>query len=499
VKEFRKIAKRRILKSKTESFILIGVIALVVALLFVALNLSRNYLDYFSANAELLSGQTYIDTLKSGLHNMAVIFVVLFTYLSLTIGFTLDEVYFEWMQEFTDTKMTEIVGMGDPPPTTYVPVFNNANVFFSAESMTENMPAMIIMMISVVLIISLLALSTVFSATKRERKSFFSILVASGATKIQLKACAFYESLYYCLIAIPIGLIIGTVGLYLTKLCSAIFFRNLAESYAGINYNIDIKFSFLPILIVIPLIFLMVYRYTRKVIKKISVKTIATDMKNRFVMNSGISAFSAKPVTYKRLGLQHFIATRNFSNNIGRYLRIILMTLIYTVFITATFIILSITRGYNETVFADNKLLLSLNFSLEVYFTAITVAIAIITIASVFCAVSANINANTSEYALMRSGGASMKSVLSSVRSEGLLCVFTGMLLCIVILVALIFLARLLFVKTISVNMTDPGEIIAIAVISLLVFAFSVVFSTLRTKKKMKDIDMVSVLKEAFY
>ena len=71
--EFKKIAKRRILQNKDESIFMVSVIALITALFFVTLNLSKNYLDYFTLNSSMLTGSTFGEVLKSGFHNIYVL------------------------------------------------------------------------------------------------------------------------------------------------------------------------------------------------------------------------------------------------------------------------------------------------------------------------------------------------------------------------------------------------------------------------------------------
>ena len=103
------------------------------------------------------------------------------------------------------------------------------------------------------------------------------------------------------------------------------------------------------------------------------------------------------------------------------------------------------------------------------------------------------------EYVLMRSGGASMQTILSSVRKEGQTCVMVGMGLCAAAFIIVSFVMRLVFLKTVNANMLDFGSLIAVVIISLTIFVFSVVFTTKRAEKKIKNLDLVALLKDLAY
>ena len=95
MKEFGKIAKRRILKSKTERNFIIGTIILVVATQFIALSLSENFIEYFILKSGELTGNGFAEVLQNGFKNIAVILVVLLTYIFYILEIPIGDEYRE--------------------------------------------------------------------------------------------------------------------------------------------------------------------------------------------------------------------------------------------------------------------------------------------------------------------------------------------------------------------------------------------------------------------
>ena len=77
----RSIARKRLLFNKTESFFIIFIISVMVGALLVSFSLSKNYFDFFIAEAEALTGNSLSKVLDNSVSNLSEIgeYIVDFT------------------------------------------------------------------------------------------------------------------------------------------------------------------------------------------------------------------------------------------------------------------------------------------------------------------------------------------------------------------------------------------------------------------------------------
>lgn len=479
MKALKDIARKRLLINKTETAFVIAVISIVVAALLISLSVSINYFEFYLLKAEELIGIPMDSIVKNGFSNMR------------EIG--------EYIVEFTLFFRSYSV------PTTFEdvvapPSADNSDSLFAPISLVENLPFTIIAMLAVVACMSLVALSIIFSACKRERSGFFSILLASGAGEKQIKKCAFYESVYYCLAAIPIGAVLGVVGIYSVEGLARILFGNLNKSYDGLALSVDFSFSLMALLGVAVFVFLSVCIFSGKACRKLSIKNTATQIRQNAGTDIGLCTFTANPKAYRRKGIEYYVAIRNFQNNFGKYFKIITMTVFYTGIVGFTVVIFNVIRNYNnQEILIYGKDLLSFTFAFQYYFSLIGVCLCVICVVSTFIAIFTNINSNVSEYAVMVASGSSIKSVLKTVRIEGVICSLSG-----VIVSVISFLYSLSFIMGIYSNddAMNFGNIESAGIttaVSLLAFFVSAIITTAMTDKKMQKLDVIKVLKDYFY
>lgn len=475
MKTMGKIALRRISCNKTESFLVIVTVALTVATLLFSTSLSINYFDFYLNEAESLTGASMENVVENGISNL------------IEIG----EYLGEFMMFFASYQVPEFSEDAEP-----IPLAGNSDAVFSADAMIENLPFTIGMMLIVVLFIVSVSLSVVFSACKRERRSFFVTLSASGASKKHIKKCSFYESIVYWASGMPFGFLLGVLEIYAAKFVS----DGLFSDYAKTSLPVNISFSALSLVFVLPVSFLMVYRFSKKACRKISLKTVATDIKQAAGTDIGLGSFTADEKKYFRKGIEHFVAVRNFQNNFGKYFKIIFMTVMYTGIIALTIVIFNAIRVYNGQAFiSGNGELLAFSFSTELYFCSLAVVLSLVSLLSTFIAVWANINSNTGEYAIMRSVGSSVSSVLKAVRIEGLICNLSGVVFSLVCVIYSLSFIMQIFSEEPDMSFTINGAVFGIIGIALLMFTLCVSSTVIMVNRKMKRIDTIKILKDYFY
>lgn len=479
MKEFKSIARKRILFNKTESVFVVVAIAVVVGVLFFSFSLSINYFDFFLNEAGNLTGNSLQKVFENGFSNLSEIGEYL-------IEFTMYFVSYE-----VPEKIEDII----PPP-----VADNSDSLFSAHALVENLPLTLFIMIIIVVVISWVSISIVFSACKRERSKFFSVLLLSGASDKQIKKCAFYEGVYYCLVAVPLGSVLGIIGVYTAEFIIDLLFEKLNLHSGGLIFPVELRFSPSSLLVVLPFIFLLVCHFSKKACKKLSVKTTATRIRQVAGTDIGLCTFTANPLAYKRKGMEYYVAIRNFQNNFGKYFKIIFMTVTYTGIIGLTFVIFNVIRNYNnQEIYLYSNELLSFTFAFQLFFCCIAIALCIVSVCGTFMAVSANINSNMGEYAVMHSAGSSVKAVLKTVRMEGFICGVSGLVFSFMCVIYSVAFMMQIYGNDSEMRFSGFGTVAGAVCMALTLFLLCVFITVLMVNKKMKNLDTVKVLKDYFY
>lgn len=473
------IAQRRIKANKYETLLIKASIIIAVSTLFTVCSLCLNYYNLFMEQASSLTNSTMPQILKNSVSNF--------------IGMA--EYTLKFLEYFS--SMPSVVGSSVIP----VPASDNADSLFSPEAIVENMPLTIIIMLIITLVSVYASLSIVFSVCQKNRQSFYATIMASGASEKFIKKCTFYEVFYYCSTTVAAGLLLGCAEIYLTEFISKKIFASLSENYGNLVFPVNLKPSGeMAFFVVYPLIFLMVGIFSKRACKKLSAKSITSNKKKASVSNIGIRAMTASPESYSRYGIESFVAFRNFQCKLSKYFRIIFMTLTYVLLIGATFIIFSTMRSFNGyEIVNSGKEILSFSFAAQILISAVTLAVAAVTLVGTFCAVSANINSNIGEYALMKSSGASLNAILKSVRLEGGFCLLFGIVFSVFGSVFFAAVLSQIYREDSRVAVTEIGPMAAAVGVALGLFILAVVFTIASTSKKMKKINLIATLKDLFY
>ena len=159
-----------------------------------------------------------------------------------------------------------------------------------------------------------------FSISVGERTKQFGILKSIGATKKQIRRTVFYEALYLCAAAVPLGIFFGCAGLGITFYLLRGAFDRLGFVF-GINSSIVLKLMISPAALITAAVIGVVttvisaYLPARRAVKIPAIEAVRRT-NDITVKNVKIPA---SKLTYKLFGFEGMIAAKNFRRNKRRY------------------------------------------------------------------------------------------------------------------------------------------------------------------------------------
>ncbi|MBE6715568.1 MAG: ABC transporter permease [Ruminococcaceae bacterium] len=203
-----------------------------------------------------------------------------------------------------------------------------------------------------------------FSISLSERTRQYGLLKSIGATKKQIIRSVIFEAFVLCLIAIPIGLISGCVGIFITFKALGGIITQLMSEFSGMEMRFILSFPALTMsaLLSTLTIILSAYIPAKRAIRISPVDAIRQNkdikIKKRHVRIS--------PLTKKLFGFEGMISAKNFKRSKKRYAITVFSLFVSTVmFISASSLSSYFTSAveteaqdmnYDISVFADKNL-----------------------------------------------------------------------------------------------------------------------------------------------
>lgn len=171
---------------------------------------------------------------------------------------------------------------------------------------------------------SVTVISNIFAASANKRIQEFGILKCVGGTKKQIKASVIYESLWLCLIGIPLGLILGTligfIGVRVTG-CFVSDINDIAQSIIMRPFSFSLPFyiSVWTYLVAAVFSFLIVLSSANKPAKAIG-KLTAIQCVKGMAASTNLDEIEVKDSwVEKTLGCEGAIAYKNIKRNKSGY------------------------------------------------------------------------------------------------------------------------------------------------------------------------------------
>lgn len=215
-------------------------------------------------------------------------------------------------------------------------------LMFSGSLRNGNLTSVLYGLVAIlVLLISLGSITLIynsFSISVSERTRQFGILKSIGATRAQIRHSVLYEALLVCLIGIPIGLLIGCVGIGITLWCLRDAFALIAGSNAHVQMSLVINPLGLLISALVCLLTTLISAFlpAQCAIRISPIDSIrqTQDIKLR---PKDVRTRSSGVLIQRLFGFEGMLAKKNFSRDKKRYrATVISLFLSVTLFIAAS-------------------------------------------------------------------------------------------------------------------------------------------------------------------
>lgn len=158
-----------------------------------------------------------------------------------------------------------------------------------------------------------------FSISVSERTKQFGLLSSIGATKKQLKKTVLFEALYVSAIGIPLGIISGIAGAFITIQFLNPMLSSFLYSNSNVTLNAKLSVSFVSILasIIISLITVLISAYIPAL--RASRKSAIDAIRQSADIKLNRRNVKTSKLTYRLFGLEGMIASKNFKRNKKKY------------------------------------------------------------------------------------------------------------------------------------------------------------------------------------
>ncbi|MBO4819541.1 MAG: ABC transporter permease, partial [Firmicutes bacterium] len=187
-----------------------------------------------------------------------------------------------------------------------------------------------------------------FSISVSERTKLYGLLKSIGATKKQIRSTVNYEAALLAGIGIPIGLLVGCIGIGITLYCLRDHFRNILSTPTDVQMKLVLNPWVLLLAAAICFITTMVSA-NRPAGRAIRVSPIDSIRQTEDVSIKAKEVRTSK-LTQKLFGFEGMLASKNFKRNKKRYRSVVLSLFMSVVlFISASSFCSYLTAAVNDT------------------------------------------------------------------------------------------------------------------------------------------------------
>lgn len=224
---------------------------------------------------------------------------------------------------------------------------------FSGNSNENTLNAVLYSMVAVLSIIimfgSVSLIYNAFSISISERTKQYGLLKSVGATRKQIMNSVFFEALLLSGIGIPLGIVLGIVGIGLTFFFSKNLFVNLWQ--AGVRTELTLRIGWVPLLIAAVLglatVLISAYIPAKKAAGVSAIDAIRLSKDIRIDPKK----VKTSRFTYKLFGFSGLLASKNFKRNRRKYRStVVSLFMSIVLFISATSFTAYIEKGMGEVM-----------------------------------------------------------------------------------------------------------------------------------------------------
>lgn len=439
----KEIAKKRLLSNKSRTVIMAAVFSLLIAALFSVVSVSAAYGRGFISAAETI-GEEPEALFREGVTNVSEFAVFLSQQFHKAGGG--DKSASEKNQDsgkaderdFGETKEDARRRLERAPVRSFErrgfersgderKDYPASDLLFSARSGYVNLPVYIIVCVLITLLCVRITISIIFSVYEKERRKFFALLMVSGADRKFIRSAARYEGLYIFALSVPFGLLIGCAEIIGAKLILKNVIEKIASEISVNTEPLNIKISLIAALISAAFVLLNILGVSKKACKKLYMKNASAEIRKSIGANIGNRVFSAKEKAYKRRGIEHYVAVRNFSGGISRYIKVFFITAVCMGLSGISLMVFVLSKNYNsEPVTEKDAAILAAGLASHTFSCTVAVLLIVILLICLFCVIVSNNEINSGEYMMMRALGLNLKKVKKCAAIESRVCIAIG-------------------------------------------------------------------------
>ena len=156
-------------------------------------------------------------------------------------------------------------------------------------------------------------------------------------------------------------------------------------------------------------------------------KNLSIEIRKSLNSNIGNRVFSAKEKSYKRHGIEHYVAVRNFAGDINRYLKVFVITALCMGFSGISLMLLTLSGNYNSTPDTHTEAeIVSAGLISHTFACVVAFLLSALMLICIFCVIVSSSEAKIDEYMMMRSLGLSKRKVKRCASIEGRVCIAVG-------------------------------------------------------------------------
>lgn len=205
--------------------------------------------------------------------------------------------------------------------------------------------------IFLILLGSVALIYSAFSISVSERTRQFGLLSSIGATKRQIKRSMRFEAAVVSIVGIPIGIIVGIVGMWITFLCIGDKFSSIISS----PYSVDLHISWLSVLlaaiIAAATVFISAWIPCRRATKVTAIDAIR---QSQDIKINGRKVKTSK-IIYKLFGLEGMLAKKYFKRSRKKYrATVVSLALSIILFVSASSFCMYLTDMTSTTIQVKN-------------------------------------------------------------------------------------------------------------------------------------------------
>ncbi len=231
--------------------------------------------------------------------------------------------------------------------------YNNDLLRYSGSSNENNLNSVLYSMVAVLSLIimfgSVSLIYNAFSISISERTKQYGLLKSMGATRKQIMNSVFFEALILSAVGIPLGILLGIVGIGLTFFFSKNLFLNLWQ--AGVKTELVLRIGWTPLLVALILglatVLISAYIPAKKAAGVSAIDAIRLSKDIRI----DPKRVKTSKITYKLFGFSGLLAAKNFKRNRRKYrATVVSLFMSIVLFISASSFTAYIERGMSEVM-----------------------------------------------------------------------------------------------------------------------------------------------------